>query len=446
MTGMRVFSAQVAQLVVGPGEDDPVPGQDQRAAGLVQQARRPAHGVDVPLRPGPEPGEGQLLRVLEVADVGGDVLGDVDQHRAGAPGAGDVEGLPHHPGQVLDVHHQVVVLGDGHGDPGGVGLLEGVLADHVGGHLPGQDHHGHRVHHRRGDPGDHVGGPRAGGADADPHLARGPGVAVRHVRRPLLVAAEDVLEGVVPEDVVQRDHGPPGHPEERVHPLAQEALAEDLRPVKLLHHRLLQTPTPHTTTLRSLRPARPDSTRPESTSGPVPEDESRSLSFPVVPPQLTPPGGASPRYHSRSSGSEPCRKQKSPRPRGREPTPVVPPHLAHTITAPLVTPLRPPSRRDTPAQRATAAPTLPGNGGCPAGLTGPGGARPPVALSPAARGRVRPSCSTGSHRPPALWRRREWPTTPCRCLAMGFVEGTPRQQPERPSTILSVTPYSRKHP
>ena len=42
------------------------------------------------------------------------------------------------------------------------------------------------------------------------------------------------------QDVVERDDGAAGHPEDGVHALAQQALAEDLRPVQLLHRRLLQ--------------------------------------------------------------------------------------------------------------------------------------------------------------------------------------------------------------
>ena len=56
----------------------------------------------------------------------------------GPAAAGDVERLVHHARQVVDVLDQVIVLGAGPGDAGGVGLLEGVVADQVRRHLAGQ--------------------------------------------------------------------------------------------------------------------------------------------------------------------------------------------------------------------------------------------------------------------------------------------------------------------
>ena len=56
-------------------------------------------------------------------------------------------------------------------------------------HLAGDGHHGHAVHVGVGDAGDQVGGARTRGGQADPHLARGAGVAVGRVAGALLVAA-----------------------------------------------------------------------------------------------------------------------------------------------------------------------------------------------------------------------------------------------------------------
>ncbi len=85
-------------------------------------------------------GQAQVFRVGELClfDLG--VLADIDQHRAGAPAAGDVERLPHHLGDLIRPGDQVVVLGDGQGDAGHVRLLEGIPADQVGVHLPGDAH------------------------------------------------------------------------------------------------------------------------------------------------------------------------------------------------------------------------------------------------------------------------------------------------------------------
>ena len=66
-----------------------------------------------------------------------DVLGDVDDHRAGPAAGGDLEGLVHHPRQVLDAFDQVVVLGAGAGDADGVGT-PGRRPSRSGGWAPGR--------------------------------------------------------------------------------------------------------------------------------------------------------------------------------------------------------------------------------------------------------------------------------------------------------------------
>ncbi len=67
---------------------------------------------------------------VEVEGGGGllGVLGDVDQHRAGAAGLGDLEGLAEHGGDVFGAGDQPVVLGDGQGDAGDVDFLKGVAS------------------------------------------------------------------------------------------------------------------------------------------------------------------------------------------------------------------------------------------------------------------------------------------------------------------------------
>ena len=70
------------------------------------------------------------------------VLADVHQDRAGTAGVGDVEGLPEHVGQLVDVGDQVVVLGDRHGHTMHVCLLKPVSAQQGSGHLAGDGYHG----------------------------------------------------------------------------------------------------------------------------------------------------------------------------------------------------------------------------------------------------------------------------------------------------------------
>ena len=66
-----------------------------------------------------------------------DVLRDVDHHRARPAAAGDVERLVQHARQIVDVLHQIIVLGAGPRDADRVAFLERVVADQVGRHLPG---------------------------------------------------------------------------------------------------------------------------------------------------------------------------------------------------------------------------------------------------------------------------------------------------------------------
>ena len=151
----------------------------QRGA-LHQHSQTAAHAV-IPAA------QGQVI-----AHSGGDVLGNVDQHRAGPAAAGDGEGLAHRVGQILHPANQVIALGDGHGHAGDVHLLEGVLADEVGGHVAGDAHDGRGIHVGGGDAGDQIGAAGAGGGEAHAHLAGGTGVAVRGVARALLVGGQDV--------------------------------------------------------------------------------------------------------------------------------------------------------------------------------------------------------------------------------------------------------------
>ena len=50
-----------------------------------------------------------------------------------------MERLVHDVGQIVGLLDQPVVLGAGPRDPDGIGLLEGIIADHEGRNLPGQD-------------------------------------------------------------------------------------------------------------------------------------------------------------------------------------------------------------------------------------------------------------------------------------------------------------------
>jgi len=73
-----------------------------------------------------------------------------------------------------------------------VDFLKGVAADSVAGYLTGQHHQWNRVHVRGCDTGHRIGRARTRGYQADARLAGGARVTVRRMRRPLLVAHEDV--------------------------------------------------------------------------------------------------------------------------------------------------------------------------------------------------------------------------------------------------------------
>ena len=64
------------------------------------------------------------------------------------------------PRQIIDVLHEVIVLGAGPGDPDGIALLKCVVADEMRRHLSGDADDGDRIHQRIGEAGHRIGGTR----------------------------------------------------------------------------------------------------------------------------------------------------------------------------------------------------------------------------------------------------------------------------------------------
>ena len=199
-----VFLALDAEFLGGVAADDAAAGVEDGALGLSDEPedlfqllvgrdlRR--RGVRVAeLDRGRE--DGLELRLLHV-------LRDVDHDRAGTAGARHVEGLVHGVGQLLDRLHQVVVLGAGPRDAGGIGFLKGIVADQVSGHLAGQAHDRDGIHQRVGEASHGICGTRAGGHQHDADLAGRARVAFGGVHRRLLVTDEDVTKPVLLEDGV----------------------------------------------------------------------------------------------------------------------------------------------------------------------------------------------------------------------------------------------------
>ena len=188
----------------------------------------------------------------ELAEGGGDVLGDIHEHGALAAGLGDAEGFAQGVGEVLHVVDHEIVLGDGHGDARDVDFLEGVLAHEGGGHVAGDGHHGHGVHVGGGDAGDEVGGAGAAGGQYYAGAAGSTRVAVGRMGSTLFMSSDDMFDAVlIPvELIVQIQHSAAGVAEERIDALLHQHFTENLRTGQL------HTNLPHKAETMLIRTAR----------------------------------------------------------------------------------------------------------------------------------------------------------------------------------------------
>ena len=221
---------ELQQLLGGAGDVNAVAGHDDRALGRVDDLGGLADHAGVADLGGPVAAQVHLVGRGLGGGFQEHVLGNVHVDRARAAGGGQVEGFRHHARQVVHVHDQVAVLGDGNGNAGDVGFLEGVGADGRPGHLAGDVDHAHRVHDVVGHAGDHVGGARPGGAGGHADLAGGPRVAVGGEAGGLLVPDQHVPDAVlvVVEGVVERQRGAAGHPEDDVDAGGEHGVADHL--------------------------------------------------------------------------------------------------------------------------------------------------------------------------------------------------------------------------
>ena len=222
---------QLQELGLGAAQEHAVADQDHRPLGLGQLAGDQPDCRQVGLQGGPVTRHGQLVRVVEDATGLLDVLADIDQHRPGPAGGGQVEGLADAGSQVFDSGDQVVVLGDRQRAPDHVRLLEGVAADDRGVDLARDGDHRHRVHEGRGQAGDQVQGARPAGREDHSWLAGGARVAVGHVCGALLVADQDVAQrGVLGQPLVDGQVGAAGVPEDDLDAFPLERAEDDVRP------------------------------------------------------------------------------------------------------------------------------------------------------------------------------------------------------------------------
>ena len=141
-----------------------------------------------------------------------------------------MEGLVHHAGQLVHVLHEVVVLAAWPRDPGGVGLLERIVADQVRRHLPGEADDRDRIHQRVGETGHGVGGARPGGHEHDPDLAGRACIAFGGMDGAALLPDQDVTQRVLLEQrVVDRQDGATGIAEDEFYALVHQRLEDDFR-------------------------------------------------------------------------------------------------------------------------------------------------------------------------------------------------------------------------
>ncbi len=185
---------QVQQLCARLATDHAAADVEHRLARRGDQLGGLANLLGVRLRVGLVAGQLHRRRPAERALPLQHVLRDVDEHRAGTPGGGDVERLGQHARDVVAVADQVVVLGDRHRDAGDVGLLERVGPDHRPADLAGDRHDGYRVHLRVGDRGDEVGGAGTGSRHAHADAAGGVRVAAGGVTGALLMTHQHMTQ------------------------------------------------------------------------------------------------------------------------------------------------------------------------------------------------------------------------------------------------------------
>ncbi len=131
-------------------------------------------------------------------------------------------------GEIVDVLHQVIMLGAGPRDADRVAFLERVIADEVGRHLPGEADQRDRVHQCIGEARHCIGRARPRGDQHHAGFAGRAGIAFCRMRRALLVADENVLHLLLLEDlVIDRQDSTARIAEYMLDPLVGQCLQHD---------------------------------------------------------------------------------------------------------------------------------------------------------------------------------------------------------------------------
>ena len=131
-----------------------------------------------------------------------DVLRQIDHDRAGPSVGGHKKGLMHGAGEIIRILYQIIMLGDRTCDADGIRLLEGVIADHMGRHLPRQADDRNAVHQCIGKAGDRIRRAGTGGDEHDARLAGGTGIPLRRVNRATFLTDKNVANAVLLENLV----------------------------------------------------------------------------------------------------------------------------------------------------------------------------------------------------------------------------------------------------
>ena len=174
------------------------------------------------------------------------ILGKIDQHRTRAPFGSDGKGFRQHPAQIGGIRHHEGVLGAGERHTEYIDLLKRIGTDGGAGDLTADGDQGHGIEQRLRQAGHQVGGSRARGGDADPHLAGSAGITHGGHGSPLLVTAELMGQSTVIQGVIDRHDGPARVTKHLGHTLFLESLYQKLRAVhvEILSFGRKKTPGP----------------------------------------------------------------------------------------------------------------------------------------------------------------------------------------------------------
>ena len=149
---------QLAQFVVSVGVDDATAGVDKGTVGFPDHLGGATDLAGVPFGVELVAGEMDGIDGLILAGSLEDVLRDIDENGTGTTAGSEVERFVDDARQFADVPDHEIVFGGGTGDAEGVGFLEGVGADELGGDLAGDGDDGDGIHHGVDEAGDEIHG------------------------------------------------------------------------------------------------------------------------------------------------------------------------------------------------------------------------------------------------------------------------------------------------